>query len=533
MQTQMVVMRDGVRLATDIHMPDGAGPWPVILERTPYDRQGISGSEVALDRPDPLTRAELGRIMAARGYAVVMQDVRGRYGSEGQFEKYVNEAEDGVDTHRWLLEQPWCDGRICTMGLSYGAHTQLASAVAGAPGIAAMAIDTGGLMDAWRHSVRYGGAFELKQVTWAFRHAAKALRQRGCIRQAKALEATDLRAALLGGDWQPGRSPLALAPDYEAALLRLWGMRRDDPCLNLPATHAAAHFNRFPDVPVLLLGSWNDPYARNMLELAEAISRRNTAPLRQIFGPWLHGRRSTGQAGEADFGENATIDRATGRDWVNLRLDWFDHALGRAEIPLETDLFWQMSAGLWPAMTGRWTQRRDEAAAPATAPVSMDDVTLIFDPTRPHPTPGGAVTSGGSLMAGGMYDQRLMGTLDHPGSVTTFGRPLPSDLVLTEIAVTADCRAEGVFDLHAVLVEKLACGAVVNITDGIRRASAGRVRIELAPTFYRAQRGNRLGLILATSSFPRFDFASGLPYAVRVRDAILQCGSGPSPCERG
>ncbi|WP_409598284.1 CocE/NonD family hydrolase [Paracoccus hibiscisoli] len=520
MQMQMVVMRDGVRLATDIHMPDGPGPWPVILERTPYDRQGVSGSEVALDRPDPLTRAELGRIMARRGYAVVMQDVRGRYGSEGVFQKYVNEAEDGVDTHHWLLAQPWCDGRICTMGLSYGAHTQLASAVAGAPGIAAMAIDTGGLMDAWRHSVRYGGAFEQKQVTWAFRHAAKALRERGRTADAAMVEGTDIRTALLQGDWRPGHSPLALAPDYEAMLLRLWAMGPDDPALNLPATKAVAHFDRFPDVPVLLVGSWNDPYARNMLDLAQAIGARSTAPLRQIFGPWLHGRRSTGLVGQADFGDGATIDRATGRDWVTLRLDWFDHAMGRGGMPLDHDLFWQMSAGRWPAMGGQWSRRRD--GSDADCALGVDDVTLRFDPAHPHPTPGGAVTSGGAIMSGGMFDQRRLGTLDHPGSATVFAAPLAADLPLSDGAVTAICEAPGRFDLHAVVVEALPCGAVINITDGIARASGpGAVTVDLAPTFYRARRGNRLGLILAASSFPRFDCAMRHAGDVRVRNATL------------
>lgn len=526
MQTQMVVMRDGVRLATDIHMPDGPGPWPVILERTPYDRQGISGSEVALDRPDPLTRAELGRIMAGRGYVVVMQDVRGRYASEGVFEKYVNEAGDGVDTHRWLLDQPWCDGRICTMGLSYGAHTQLASAVAGAPGIAAMAIDTGGLMDAWRHSVRYGGAFEQKQVTWAFRHAAKALRAQGREAGAAALEAADIRAALLSGDWRAGRSPLALAPEYEAALLRLWAMGPDDPALNLPATRAVAHFDRFPDVPVLLLGSWNDPYARNMLDLAQAIRRRNTAPLRQIFGPWLHGRRSTGQVGEADFGDGASIDRATGRDWIRLRLDWFDHALERAGAPLDHDLFWQMAAGTWPGMGGDWLTDRDCLNGDALPPLRLGDITLSYDPADPHPTPGGAVTSGGALMSGGMFDQRRMGTLHHPGSATIFGEALHSDLVLTDLTLSASCEADGAFDLHAVLVEELACGAIVNITDGIVRAPGpGRVTVTFAPTFYRASRGHRLGLILAMSNFPRFDCATNQPRHLRIRDASLCAGT--------
>ena len=523
MQTQMVVMRDGVRLATDIHMPEGSGPWPVILERTPYDRRGISGSEVALDRPDPLTRAELGRIMARRGYAVVMQDVRGRYGSEGVFAKYVNEAEDGVDTHRWLLDQPWCDGRICTMGLSYGAHTQLASAIAGAPGIAAMAIDTGGLMDAWRHSVRYGGAFELKQVTWAFRHAAKALREQGRDGDAAAIKATDIRAALLQGDWRPGHSPLALAPDYEATLLRLWAMGPDDPALNLPATKASAHFDSFPDVPVLLVGSWNDPYARNMLELAEAIAARNTAPLRQIFGPWLHGRRSTGQVGDADFGHDATIDRATGRDWVTLRLDWFDFALGRVDAPpLDRDIFWEMAAGAWPTMDGEWKSTRRLGLVDPTLALQIGDVTLTFDPRHPHPTPGGAVTSGGTLMAGGMFDQRRLGTVDHPGSAIIRCEPLAGDLVITDATATAVCDAEGCFDLHAVLAEELPCGAIVNITDGIVRASGfGEVTVELAPTHYRATRGNQLCLILAMSSFPRFDFAARQSREVKLQGARI------------
>lgn len=519
MQTQMVVMRDGVRLATDIHMPDGPGPWPVILERTPYDRQGVSGSEVALDRPAPLTRADLGRIMARRGYAVVMQDVRGRYGSEGVFQKYVNEAEDGVDTHHWLLEQPWCDGRICMMGLSYGAHTQLASAVAGAPGIAAMAIDTGGLMDAWRHSVRYGGAFEQKQVTWAFRHAAKALRERGRAADAAVIEGTDIRAALLDGDWRAGHSPLALAPDYEATLLRLWAMEPDDPAMNLPATKGSAHFDCFPDVPVLLLGSWNDPYARNMLDLAETIRARNTAPLCQIFGPWLHGRRSTGQVGEADFGDGATIDRATDRDWLTLRLDWFDFALGHTDAPWDGDLFWKMSAGAWPAMGGEWkSTRRRESVASAPA-LQVSGVTLTFDPRHPHPTPGGAVTSGGALMAGGMFDQRPVGTLNHPGSAMVSCEPLAADMIITDVTFTATCDAQGAFDLHATLAEELPCGAVINITDGIMRASSsGEVTVELAPTFYQATRGNRLCLILAASSFPRFDFATRQRHDLELRE---------------
>ncbi|MBS0560618.1 MAG: CocE/NonD family hydrolase, partial [Proteobacteria bacterium] len=94
--TEMVAMRDGVRLATDIHLPDGAGTFPVILERTPYGRHLPSRSEITEAAPEePASRAELAAYFGARGYAVVYQDTRGRHGSEGRFIKYLSDGEDG------------------------------------------------------------------------------------------------------------------------------------------------------------------------------------------------------------------------------------------------------------------------------------------------------------------------------------------------------------------------------------------------------------------------------------------------------
>ena len=134
-------------LATDVHLPsrNGAvldGPWPVILERTPYGRNRPSRSERSLAEPDEAkSRAEVAEIFVRRGYVVVYQDVRGRYDSEGAYQKYLDDADDGYDTCAWILEQPWCDGRIGTKGLSYAAHTQAALASAGAPGIAESSIE--------------------------------------------------------------------------------------------------------------------------------------------------------------------------------------------------------------------------------------------------------------------------------------------------------------------------------------------------------------------------------------------------------
>jgi len=115
--------RDGVRLATDVYRPAGGGPFPVLLERTPYNKSAPSRSERTAAVAAPRSRAEVARYFVRHGYVVVYQDCRGRYGSEGRFTKYLSEAEDGYDTLAWLVRQPWCNGRIGTLGLSYAAHT--------------------------------------------------------------------------------------------------------------------------------------------------------------------------------------------------------------------------------------------------------------------------------------------------------------------------------------------------------------------------------------------------------------------------
>ena len=129
-----VRLRDGVNLATDVHRParDGvpvSARFPVILERTPYGKSAPSRTE---------SRAQIAAHFVRHGYIVIYQDCRGRHGSEGEFVKYLSDAEDGADTVAWILDQPWCDGRIGTMGLSYAAHTQMALASLGPKGLAAM-----------------------------------------------------------------------------------------------------------------------------------------------------------------------------------------------------------------------------------------------------------------------------------------------------------------------------------------------------------------------------------------------------------
>lgn len=120
-----VPMRDGTLLSADLYRPNGAGPLPALLCRTIYDNQQLRYVEPA-------------RVFAEHGYAVLLQDCRGRYDSDGVWEPYVCEAADGYDTQQWVGTQPWCNGRIGTFGISYVGFTQVQPAPLRSPYVQAL-----------------------------------------------------------------------------------------------------------------------------------------------------------------------------------------------------------------------------------------------------------------------------------------------------------------------------------------------------------------------------------------------------------
>ena len=154
-----VAMRDGVILYADVYRPVGSGPNPAILMRTPYEK--------AKAGPAPLVVK-----LASAGYAVVIQDVRGRYESEGKFFAFVNERPDGYDTLDWLAEQPWCNGNIGMFGASYVGLTQWQAALSGHPALKAIVptVTAANYHDGWTYQ---GGAFELQfNLSWTLTHLA-------------------------------------------------------------------------------------------------------------------------------------------------------------------------------------------------------------------------------------------------------------------------------------------------------------------------------------------------------------------------
>src|ERR1700690_1974733 len=151
----MVSMRDGVKLAADIYRPTQNGQlvdgkFPVLLMRTPYNKDDF---------------ALTANSFVSHGYVVVLQDVRGRYKSEGHWRPHYDDPNDGFDTAQWIGSQPWCDGGIGTIGTSYAGATQHALAIANAPFVKAV-IPVDSISNFGRYGVRHNGAFELRWFNW-------------------------------------------------------------------------------------------------------------------------------------------------------------------------------------------------------------------------------------------------------------------------------------------------------------------------------------------------------------------------------
>jgi uncharacterized protein len=564
-----VAMRDGVHLATDVYRPARAGQavagrFPAILERTPYGRNVTYFRDVTAADSTPKTRAEVAAYYVRHGYVVILQDCRGRHDSEGEFIKYLNEGPDGFDTCRWLIAQPWSDGRIGTMGLSYAAHTQVALACLDPPGLKAMYVDCGGFSNAYQGGIRQGGAFELKQVTWAYNLGLESPEVRSDPRRLAALKAIDLKAWFASMPWKRGHTPLSLIPDYEAYVYEQWQHGAFDAYWRQLGFYAAGFYVSSTDAAMVHLSGWYDAYARTATENYQGLSRLKRGPVRLIMGPWTHGARSTRYAGDVDFGAGATLD-ADGGDLFARRLAWFDRHLkgAPAREPLEPRVRIFGGGGGSGARTaegrldhgGRWRSERDwpiPDRRPTPYYLSADgrlstvkpaaraaSVSYDFNPEHPVPTIGGTVTSGEPLMRGGGYDQRegpavygsrlpYLPLAARPDVLVFETDPLGEDLEVTgaveaQLWVSSDAvdtdftiKLLDVYPPSADFPE----GFALNLTDGILRCryrdsfeqpalmtpgEVYRITVTAFPTSNRFVRGHSLRLDVSSSNFPHFD----------------------------
>jgi putative CocE/NonD family hydrolase len=566
----MVVMRDGVRLALDIYRParDGqplTGTFPVIMERTPYGKGQTSRAERSVTHPKPYTRAEVAAFFVREGYAVVYGDCRGRYASEGEFTKYTSDAADGYDTVAWLVGQPWCNGMVCTMGLSYAAHTQAALACLNPPGLAAMFLDSGGFANAYQGGIRQGGAFELKQATWAFNNARLSPAVQADPVASAAMAAIDLKEWFTRMPWKPGHSPLQWAPEYEAYLFEQWTHGQFDAYWQQPGIYAAGYYGQFADVPMVHMSSWYDPYPRTATENYRALSRRKRGPVRLILGPWTHGDRSNTHAGDVDFGPAATLDSQLAEDYLALRLRWFDRWARGVQNGVDEEpavRYFRMGGGTgtrtpsgrldhggvwraaddWPLPETRFTHyylHTDGGLSPEEPPAGAPPRAYSYDPRQPVPTIGGTISSGAPVMEGGAYDQReeprffgsrppYLPLASRPDVLVFQTAPLAEAVEVTgpiavRLHVSSDCPDTD-FTVKLIDVYPPSAdypqGFALNLTDGILRMryrdsweqpslieprEVYEAVIEPFPTSNLFAAGHRIRLDVSSSNFPHFD----------------------------
>ncbi len=299
-----VPMRDGVVLRADLWRPDRDGSFPTLVYRTPYDRH------------DAADDSGFARDAVRRGYAVLLQDVRGRYGSEGSFEPYRHEGEDGFDTIEWAAAQPWSTGDVATAGLSYPGAVQWLAAVQRPPHLRAM---VPAMTYATPETFWYGGGvWDGSWLDWTWFNIVPDLRHRA---GRPAPSRDDSSFARLRA-----HRPLGTLAELDSLTPWYFEWMRHPPRDSW--WHWAAlegHYQEVSAAVVNLSGWFDEPYGplgavTNFSRLTETGHAGRT---RLILGPWPHGVDATqrSRAGDREFGDSAAIAYST------LILDWMDRYL--------------------------------------------------------------------------------------------------------------------------------------------------------------------------------------------------------------
>ncbi|MFB6271112.1 MAG: CocE/NonD family hydrolase, partial [Halobacterium sp.] len=416
--------RDGVALSTDVYRPADPDtgepieePRPVILDRTPYDKTG--------------GRLRHGEWYASRGYVIAIQDVRGRFDSEGDFYINANEAEDGADTVEYLADQDYCDGNVVTLGTSYGAWVQSALATQDPDGLAGMFVNMGAA-NGREKTFRHNGAFEQRWLAWAFTLGAGFAHESLADPDVQQTFAdVDVREVFENGPIQRGESALAELPQYEewAFDIMTTASASDDYWQN-PSVNFEAHYDESADVPTVYSGGWYDSYTGATCDNFVGLADRKDSDHYLLMGPWTHLARLPGghdhseellfppltwehpTAGDLAFGENATRKyRETRKQffdhyvrgmedaWDMSRVEYFMMGLGDGHQTEDGQLFhggeWR-SADDWPPAGTEMTKfyaHADGTLSTEKPTASESSTTYEFDPTDPVPTIGGNTSS--------------------------------------------------------------------------------------------------------------------------------------------
>ncbi|MEL6442489.1 MAG: CocE/NonD family hydrolase [Cyanobacteria bacterium J06621_8] len=524
-QTVSMQTQDGVRLDADLYRPDTEEKLPILLMRQPYGR--AIASTVVYAHP---------RWYAAQGYIVVIQDVRGRGTSEGEFDLFTHEVADGLDTINWVSQLPHSTGQVGMYGFSYQGMTQLYTAMhqpeclkAIAP--AMVAYD---LYSDWAYE---NGAFCLyANLAWAIQLAGETARLKGDEVAYLELAAASRNLPISGSIPANPELLKRLAPD---SFYHQW-LHNSDPDAEYWQERSPKYLLDSVDIPMLHVGGWFDPYLRGTLNLYQAMAAQSSQPQHLLVGPWAHlpwGRK----LGMVNYG----MEAQNPIDAIQLR--WFDHWLKG----IDTGLLKESPISLFEMGSNQWREFASLPQKPATFYLASDGLAsiredsgilwqyepekelspgellitdlsktvtefdnqrdiLVHDPWRPVPALGGHAS-----YPGGSWERSA---LDCRSDVVTYSSaPLESDLhFVGEVNLAVYCSAKHPsFDLCAVLSTVSPAGEVINFTQGYIRvdnspsSDAVLLQIPLQATCMCIAAGNSLRLSLSGACFPAYPVNPG------------------------
>ncbi|HET9305024.1 MAG TPA: CocE/NonD family hydrolase [Candidatus Sulfotelmatobacter sp.] len=515
-----VKMRDGAVLRADIYRPKTEGSFPVLLERTPYDKNNSSG---------------FGLRAAAQGYVVIVQDVRGRYTSDGEWYPFKNESNDGFDTIEWAAVLPYSDGRVGMFGGSYVGATQMLAAIAHPPHLAGICpvVTASNYHDGWTYQ---GGAFE----QWFNESWTSGLAQDTLNRSVR----TNTNA--LNGIW---RLPLNTYPLFDVPSSADTDLTRS---LAPYFLDWLAHPNydeywkrwsieeHYSDikVPMLTVAAWYDIFQGGSLRNYVGVKLHggsDSARQGQRLLVTIGGHAGSGRKiGDVDFGPTADLQED------DVILIWYDHLFKKAAnefaAPQPVRIF-VMGANQWrdeddwPLSRtrqeryflhsgGKANSLSGDGVLSSTAPHAESADRYVYDPVNPAPTTGGPLCCDSTHLGPGPRDQR---PVEARNDVLVYSTPaLSEDLEITG-PVTAELFASSSAvdtDFTAKLVDVWPDGFAQNLTEGIIRAryresqekptflnpgQTYKFTLDLWSTSNLFRKGHRIRLEISSSNFPRFD----------------------------
>jgi uncharacterized protein len=516
--------RDGVTLYADIYRPNSTGKFPVILMRTPYDKS-VNWAVAPIFK------------MVPRGYVVILQDVRGRYTSEGEWYPFKHEQADGFDAVEWAAALPYSDGKVGMMGASYVGATQMLAAIAQPPHLAGIApeVTASNYHENWTYQ---GGAFEQWfDQNWTSQLAQNTLQRligenTNALVGVPTLPLADYPVFNFGQLPADAKLTASIAPYY------LDWLAHPDYDDYWKQWSIEEHFSNIA-VPMLQVGGWYDIFAAGTLRNymgAKAHGSTEAARTKQHLLMQIGGHAGFGRRiGDVDFGAHALEN-----GYTDVILDWYDFLLKDIRNEFATDKpvkVFVMGANEyhqeddWPPPQaqatkyflhsgGKANSLRGDGSLSTTAPKAEPADAYVYNPANAVPTIGGPLCCDAEHMEPGPRDQRSVenrddvlvystGALARDVEVTG---PVTADLFVKSSAVDTDFTAK--------LVDVSPDGFAQDLTEGILRMRYAvsrehatlinpgqiyEIAIDVWATSNVFLRGHSLRLEISSSNFPRFD----------------------------